>query len=291
LDVASYQGPHPDYTGRAFVFIKVTEGTVYVNPDWLTQLADARTRGLVVGFYHFPHALADIGAQVEFMLATLGPHLRSGDMLSLDWETAPDGSWSSGAWKDTFLKALASAAPGHRTVLYCNRDFWTNKDTTGYVGDALWIADPSSPAGTPAIKAPWVFHQYGQDHQGADVNVANFPTPGALKDWADPIPPSTGGTTMTAVDLTPAGANLAADETLGRTLGPIATPTFIGPISLGKITASELAFRTAVLAALAALTVPTVDAAALATALAGNQGFVDAIATAVVKQTAVKLGA
>jgi GH25 family lysozyme M1 (1,4-beta-N-acetylmuramidase) len=67
-------------------------------------------------------------------------------------------------------------------VLYCNRHFWLNVDTTSYAGDALWIADYVS-AGKPRIKAKWRFHQYTDDP--LDKNVADFESKAALRKWAE----------------------------------------------------------------------------------------------------------
>lgn len=264
LDVASYQGPHPDVSGATFVFVKATEGLGYVNPDWTTQLAGARAAGAVVGFYHFPHAGQDLAAQVQFMLTTLGPALRPGDMLSLDWETNPaDGSYLTGAAKDQFLAILGAKAPAHRRVLYCNLDFWRNHDTTSNAGDGLWIADPDSPPGSPRVAHPWVFHQYGQRADGTDVNVANFPDAAALRAWASGAPPST--TPGVDMALTPTDADLLLNT-------PVARAGQAGQTSLAAFLANNDVHVQNIYDQLAAITgkiqaPPAVDVAALAAAL------------------------
>jgi hypothetical protein len=176
IDVSSYQDTAYDTAGIGFVFVKATEGTSYTNPRHAGQIAHARAAGLVVGHYHFVRP-GSMSAQVSYFLQHAGP--RSGDVLALDWED----TGVPGSDKDTFLRDLRSAAPGHRTVLYCNRDFWFHRDHTSYAGDGLWIADPDAPAGHPRIQHSWVFHQYGENG-GLDLDLANFSGKAALQAWA-----------------------------------------------------------------------------------------------------------
>lgn len=95
--------------------------------------------------------------------------------------------------KDAFLAAVKELRPHLRVVLYCNLDYWKNRDTTSKCGDGLWIADPGAAAGHPRVKHSWVVHQYGiRNH--TDVNVCNFATVEAWKEWAGapatPKPPT-----------------------------------------------------------------------------------------------------
>lgn len=176
IDVASYQGTTYDTAGRGFVFVKATEGTSYANPHHAGQVATARSRSLVVGHYHFVRP-GNMMAQVDFFLHTAG--VRAGDVLALDWE---DPGVSS-ADKDAFLRDLETKAPNNRVILYCNRDFWLNRDRTSYCAEGLWIADPGVSAGHPRIQHAWTFHQYGEN-AGVDLNVAVFSDEAALRGWA-----------------------------------------------------------------------------------------------------------
>ncbi|MFE4958264.1 hypothetical protein ACFRCW_30495 [Streptomyces sp. NPDC056653] len=68
-------------------------------------------------------------------------------------------------------------------MLYCNLDYWKNRDTTEKCGNGLWIADPGAASRHPRITYSWVVHQYGiRNH--TDVNVCNFATVQAWRDWA-----------------------------------------------------------------------------------------------------------
>ncbi|CAM5694643.1 MULTISPECIES: glycoside hydrolase family 25 protein [Streptomyces] len=178
IDVSAYQSSSYATNGLSFVFIKATEGRSYVNPRLAAQTKHARDAGLVVGFYHFLWP-GNLTAQAEYFLSHAPD--RRGDLLAVDWETTGDGTHASNAEKDRFIRRLKELRPDNRVVLYCNRHFWLNIDSTSYAGDGLWIADYVT-AGKPRIKATWRFHQYASEPH--DKDVTNFASRAALKEWA-----------------------------------------------------------------------------------------------------------
>lgn len=178
IDVSAYQSSAYGTDGLSFVFIKATEGRSYVNPKLAAQVKTARDAGCVVGFYHFLWP-GDITAQAEYFVGK-APE-KAGDLLAVDWETTGEGTHASNAEKDRFIRKVKELRPHHRVVLYTNRNFWLNIDTTSYAGDGLWIADYVS-VGKPRIKAKWRFHQYTSDP--VDKNVADFASKTALRTWA-----------------------------------------------------------------------------------------------------------
>jgi GH25 family lysozyme M1 (1,4-beta-N-acetylmuramidase) len=181
VDVSAFQPIAFPTKGLAFAFVKATEGTSYVNPHAVGQVAHARAAGLVVGHYHFG-TKGDGVAQADYFLRHAD--LKPGDILAFDWEV----SGVSQSERDAFIKHVKAHAPGHRVLLYCNTDYWKNRDTENYAGDGLWIADPNHSAGHPNVKHSWVIHQYSWAG-GIDRNVANFASVAALKAWAGvPVP-------------------------------------------------------------------------------------------------------
>ncbi|WP_328356571.1 glycoside hydrolase family 25 protein [Streptomyces sp. NBC_00445] len=179
IDVSSYQSSAYDTDGLSFVFIKATEGRSYVNPKLAAQTKRGRDAGLVVGFYHFLWP-GNLTAQAEYFVKH-APE-KGSDILAVDWETTGDGTHASNAEKDRFIRKVKELRPNHRVILYCNRNFWLNIDTTSYAGDGLWIADYVA-AGKPRIQAKWRFHQYTSNP--IDKNVADFESKAALRAWAD----------------------------------------------------------------------------------------------------------
>jgi GH25 family lysozyme M1 (1,4-beta-N-acetylmuramidase) len=178
IDVSGYQSSTYSTAGLSFVFVKATEGRSYINGEQKAQAAHARAAGCVTGFYHFLWP-GNIQAQAEYFVEECASV--AGDVLAVDWETTGDGTRASCAEKDQFIAAVRKLRPTHRTILYCNRDFWLNHDTTSNAGDGLWIADYVT-AGKPRIKADWLFHQYTSTP--VDANIAQFADTAALKKWA-----------------------------------------------------------------------------------------------------------
>jgi hypothetical protein len=175
IDVSSYQSTTYSTAGLSFVMVKATEGASYVNPRHADQVAHGRAASLVVGHYHFVRP-GSMSAQVSYFLQHAAA--KAGDILALDWED----TGVPGTDKDTFIKDLQAAAPHNRVLLYCNRDFWLNRDHSSFAGDGLWIADPDAPAGRPRIQHAWVFHQYSEAG-GIDHDVADFASKAALQTW------------------------------------------------------------------------------------------------------------
>lgn len=198
-DWAAYQASVMPTDGLVYVFVKATEGTGYTNLKHAAQVAYSRAQKLVVGHYHFVRP-GTMKAQADYFLAQAAP--RAGDLIALDWEDAG----VSGAEKDAWIQYVQGRMPHLQVGLYCNRDFWLNRDTTGFAGNFLWIADPDVAAGKPRVKAKWMFHQYseamGVDHDFCALNAD------ALRTWAHakeaappppvktPVPPVPKGTTV-----------------------------------------------------------------------------------------------
>ncbi|MFD7918765.1 glycoside hydrolase family 25 protein [Streptomyces sp. NPDC059740] len=179
VDVSAYQSSYST-KGVDFVIVKATEGRSYISPHQSSQAEQARKAGCVVGFYHFlwPGHIKEQAAYFVEKCASV-----HGDLLVADWERTSDGTAASNSEKDQFLKEVKRLRPDHHKVLlYCNRDFWLNHDTTSYAADGLWIADYVT-AGKPRIKAKWTIHQYTSTP--LDKNVANFASRAAMKEWAD----------------------------------------------------------------------------------------------------------
>lgn len=179
-DWASYQDWTPSTDGLAFVFVKQTEGLTYVNPRAASQVAHARSKGLVVGHYHYPHMANNPATEADRFLTVAKP--QPGDLLCLDWEgydaSNKGVSWSRQvAYKTAFLARLKSVAGAHQHVVYANGSY-LDRDPKGTYGDALWIATASKPAGSPGIGHPWLFHQYstagGIDHDYCSLTAAQL---------------------------------------------------------------------------------------------------------------------
>ncbi|MEU6734867.1 GH25 family lysozyme [Streptomyces physcomitrii] len=178
VDVSSHQPTDYSTKGLSFVFIKSTEGRSYINPRLAGQTKTARDAGCLLGFYHFLWP-GNIKAQAEYFVGKTPE--KAGDFLACDWEMNGSGTYASNAEKDQFIKEVRRLRPHNKVLLYCNREFWLNRDTTSYAGDGLWIADYVT-AGKPRIKADWAFHQYTDTP--LDKNAGDFRSKETLREWA-----------------------------------------------------------------------------------------------------------
>lgn len=211
IDISDWQPADQDMTGHDIVIIKATEGYRVRNSRMAAQVAKARAEGRRVGFYHFSWVMQDPGLEAAHFYQVVAPVLQPGDTLWLDWEwsTAQEKPANGGpvrwdtarAYKDAwFLEARRLFGPAPRIGLYTNQYRWVAVDMNGNCGDdnALWVAHYGVPAGQPAVKHPWVGHQWteygGPAGARLDVNVWAFPDLAAYDRWARrtpaPIPPT-----------------------------------------------------------------------------------------------------
>ena len=105
IDTASYQGcwdgAQAKASGVQFVFIKLNQGTGYVNPYATCQVNAARANGIREGAYDFaspqtgsPEAEAD-----KFVAEARARGMVGRAIPVLDWEpSAPGGYWGKQTW-------------------------------------------------------------------------------------------------------------------------------------------------------------------------------------------------
>jgi lysozyme len=193
VDVASYQGPPGSWVPVAgdikWAAVKLTEfqpgGLQYVNPDALADWNYLGAHNLGRIGYMFGHPGAGVTESVDLFtheLRSLG--LRDTDMVALDLEVTDGlGPAAVDAWAASVCANLHDRL--HRLpVLYTFLSFAEAGNTASLGKYPLWIADPSSPAGSPHVPAPWTtwaIHQY--DISGSiDRDDANYLTlPGMQK--------------------------------------------------------------------------------------------------------------
>ena len=143
VDVSNNNGPDVDFhhlkaAGAVGVYLKVTEGTTFVDKYYVHNYARAKAAGLKVGGYHFGHPKNSPSAELAFFLSHL--KLEKGDLKpALDLEVA-DGMISSRvhAYGVAFLNGL-KAKIGDRGVIYSGSYFLSANGLLG-VPERKWIA-------------------------------------------------------------------------------------------------------------------------------------------------------
>ncbi|HET6709212.1 lysozyme [Amycolatopsis sp.] len=174
-DVSGHQGP-VDWRGAAgsgakFVYVKATEGTGFVNPQFAQQYNGSYNVGLIRGAYHFARPdISDGAAQARYFLAHGGGWSADGKTLpgALDAEYNPYGETCYGkdaagmvAWLRAFSDTYR-AATGRPPTIYTSTSWWKRctANNGGFGANPLWIARYNSFVGE--LPAGWSVHTIWQ---------------------------------------------------------------------------------------------------------------------------------
>lgn len=175
IDTASYQGcwdgAQAKSSGVNFAFIKLNQGTGYVNPYAACQVTAARANGIREGAYDFaspqtgsPEAEAD-----KFVAEARARGMVGRAIPVLDWEpSAPGGYWGKQTWwalrwvnrvKSTwgvnpmiYMSAAMIPTGDWSAVVATNAGLWVAGYPRGYAGDRL-----RNPGAVPYSVSPWPF--------------------------------------------------------------------------------------------------------------------------------------
>ncbi len=180
VDVSSHQPGWKPAAEDEFVFIKATEGRTYVNNEMTGQTARARSRGLVVGFYHL---LLPGNAKAQAAHFVEQANFKRGDLLVCDWENTAEGH-PSVPDAAAFIAETKRRVPECRVGLYCNKSAWLT--TKVKAGDFLWLAAYMDAHG---VESPLLrFWQYTDEP--IDQNHGYFTDRAKLSAWALDTPPT-----------------------------------------------------------------------------------------------------
>ena len=151
VDVASYQSTSVNYTGAKFAFVKVTEGTEYVNPKAEAQIKSAKDHGLMaMGYFYANHSASVSKARAEAKNAVAKAKaygIPVGSYLADDFEQGPANSvhGAPSANTDAILAAMAVIKEaGYKPLVYASASvFRSNLNVARFVksyGTCLWVA-------------------------------------------------------------------------------------------------------------------------------------------------------
>ena len=184
IDVSSHQHPSGApinwsdvaQAGYKFAFIKVSEGSYYVNPYSAADIAGAQAAGMFAAPYAFAIPNYSGGAlQADYVLDN-ADYVPDGHLLTpiLDIEYDPyvsqDGTNSCYGLTQTQMVAWISAftaevqrRTGQHPVIYTTADWWKRctGDSAKFSADPLWIAGGTTSGPTlPAAWNKWIYWQY-----------------------------------------------------------------------------------------------------------------------------------
>jgi lysozyme len=147
------------------VIHKATQGTDYVDPDYLERRSLAQAAGLMWGAYHFGVG-GDGAAQAQFFLNTVqpGPH----DLLALDLEENTEGGSMTLKEAEAFVRQVQSTTgrwPGVYSGDYIKGTLG-NPGTTVLANCWLWLAQWEPVPVLPAAWNIWTLWQYTDGQAG-----------------------------------------------------------------------------------------------------------------------------
>ncbi len=187
VDVASYQHPNGaainwnsvKASGAAFAFVKMSEGTSYVNPYGKGDLAGARAAGLRASAYHFARPrlpLSTATSDAQRFAAQVG-NVKTAGALPPVLDIEANGGLSAAnvtAWTKTFLTALEQAT-GRVPMIYSGPWFWNGYmgNPSGFSRYPVWIADYNPGATGPNLFGDFGYSTVWQYTDGARVSGIN----------------------------------------------------------------------------------------------------------------------
>jgi GH25 family lysozyme M1 (1,4-beta-N-acetylmuramidase) len=152
-------------SGRAFAFIKASEGAKTPDNLFDTNRSGAATNGVLTGAYHFFHPTVDVQAQVDLFVGKVGK-LVPGDLPPvLDLEVPEE--WAEIAQRDRIVRVTqwltqVEQLLGVRPIIYASpsivRSFF--ESSSELLNYRLWLANYNLQPTVPAPWVDWTFWQY-----------------------------------------------------------------------------------------------------------------------------------
>jgi lysozyme len=172
IDLSNNNGTGHDFrrtyqAGQHRLYLKVTEGTRFRDPDYRQLRKAAQLAGFLVGGYHFAHGLASPREEADFFLEHLGarPAAPHGLVPCLDLEyQTPGPSARLGRWAIEWLHQVR-AGTGMHPILY-GSPYYLQECEFPHPPAALWLAAYGRDDGKEhpyMIPHPWkaiAAHQY-----------------------------------------------------------------------------------------------------------------------------------
>ncbi len=168
IDVSHWQGSinwNSVYSsGYRFAFVKATEGTTYVDPEFTTNMQNGKAAGLYMGAYHFARPSSNSPeAEADHFVNVAGPYIKNGYLRPvLDLETGTSLGWSGlSDWANRWMQRVLQLT-GVEPILYVSTYYASNLQfyLTSYdLWIAHWTYDPNKSPNTGKWST-WMFWQY-----------------------------------------------------------------------------------------------------------------------------------
>jgi len=218
LDVSRWQSVGTGDSAKDFLIIKATEGTGYVDPSCDKHYQRAKSKGKLLGVYHFARPdlnknTAGAKAEAAYFVNNCKGYIKQA-ILVLDWEqpgTTGQVSWAK-AWLDEVYRLT-----GVRPLIYMSASVVNGNNWSSISGNyGLWIAGypnaynvknpPTPTAGAMPYKIGswkfWAIWQYSSGAGTLDYDIANMDANG-WKAYAGVKTTATTATTSTPAKTEP----------------------------------------------------------------------------------------
>jgi lysozyme len=174
FDISHYETVSQNFTetaaaGIAAVILKATQGTGFVDPTFLSRVAEAKASGLLVGAFHFLDG-SNPAEQVAHFL-TVAKSEGGVSWLAIDWEPYPASQAS--VMQAATAVASVHAATGMWPIAYMSR-FMLSAPNATLSKCPLWLAEYGSNPICPPGFSQWKLWQ----HTDGRVGSAAVPVPG-----------------------------------------------------------------------------------------------------------------
>ena len=163
LDVSKWDGSidwkEVKASGRAFAFVRVSDGLDYPDSTFATNWSGARSAGLYRGAYQYFEADQNATSQANLVLDALGSDL--GELpVVVDVEVTDGESASTIRSAINTWSSVIENGTGRAPIVYVSPGFWSSIGGSSET-DGLWVAnwDVSCPS-LPSAWSSWQFWQY-----------------------------------------------------------------------------------------------------------------------------------
>lgn len=182
FDVSHYNGfmdfERMSAEGHKFCFVKATEGTSFVDPQFQRNWTEAPKNQLFVGAYHFFRPQQDVNAQIDLFLRVIGARRLSDLPPVIDFESTGDVRIS--VQKNNALMFLTAVEQALKItpIFYSYKAFIEGLgDMSAFQRYPLWLAEYRRNVIQPENwPTPYKFWQYSAGESngtGFDLNVFN----------------------------------------------------------------------------------------------------------------------
>lgn len=132
----------------AFVFVKATQGTVYVSPTLDSQARATQATGRRLGLYHY---VAGDNAQEEAKAFARQAAAYPGALLAIDWESGSDHAWGDTGYLRQVIDTTARLT-GRQPILYASASILPS---LAAVTAPRWVAQYANDQPTGFQAHPW----------------------------------------------------------------------------------------------------------------------------------------